>query len=240
MRASFRELGPLRSIAVFVTVVPTLGAVLLLANLPALAAALPSGPGAAFAVVSLCLGIATGAALVLPSAAAFGAGYCIGAEPGTWAALSGISLGSLLARFLLPRLGDSWFAFLRGRPRATAVRRFCSGGALSATLGVARLRWAALLPLFVTNLLFAVAAVPVRSVLSGSLLGALPGALLAAVVGDSVRTWRASGELPGPRTLAVAAAALVGAACLLRASRRAWRTASAPALPETRRDVTSC
>ncbi|MEO6596987.1 MAG: hypothetical protein ABIP94_19750 [Planctomycetota bacterium] len=243
MRASFRDLGPLRPIAIWVAVAPALGTLLLLSKLPivvVLVGPASADPRIAFAASTLGLGLAIGTALLLPSAAAFAAGYCLGAETGAWAAVLGVALGSVAAQQVVaPRLPAGLFPFMRDRPRAAAVQSLCRGGVIAAALGVARVRWAARMPLAVTNLLFAVVAVPKRSVLLGSMFGALPSALLAAVAGDAFRTWRERGQLPGSRSLVVAVAALLGALCLWHASRRAWRAArGSTAAPSTRADLT--
>lgn len=229
LRAAFDELGPLRPIAVYVALSSTLGTVLLCTNLPSLARALPESSPSALLAVVLGGSIALAAAWLPPAAMALGAGYCLGALHGTWAAVLAVGLGSLLLRGLAPWLGAAWFPSLRERPRAAAVRTFCRGGGWAAVLAVARLRWAGPFPLAATNLLLAVAAVPARSVLVGSWLGAVPAALLLAVAGDGLRTWRDVGEWPDLRSWLVVAAALLAGYMLRRASRRAWRAVRAPA-----------
>lgn len=224
MRAGFRDLGPLRSLVVHLVVAQTAGTVLVLWKLPALAAAVPAGQHMALFWLLVAMTVAVALALVLPSVAAFAAGYCCGVFAGTGSAVLAIAIGSVLARqFLVPRLGPRMFAFMQGRPRATAVRRFCRGGVTAATFAVARLRWGAVFPHAVANVLFAVASVPSVAVFRGSVLGALPASLLAAVAGACFREWRASGALPETRSWLGAAAALIAMALLWRASRRLWR-----------------
>jgi uncharacterized membrane protein YdjX (TVP38/TMEM64 family) len=202
--------------------------VLLLVLLPTLAQHTPAEQPLASAAVIAVVVVAIGTAVLPPTAAALGAGYCLGAMPGTWAAVLGVGLGCLLARALALRFGARLLPALRERPRAVAVRAFVRGPAAAATLAVARLRWAAVFPFAATNLLFAVVALPARCVLLGSWIAALPPVLLGAVAGDGLRTWREGGGLPGTRTWLVAAAAMVGSYMLRRASRRAWRAATAP------------
>jgi hypothetical protein len=227
--AAFRELGPLRPVAVYVAIVPTVGTLTLLGGLAAIAARGPDATWAAAAVLAAIGSVAIAGALLWPSALGFAAGYLVGVERGSLAAVLGIAFGSVVAqRLLAPRLGAARFAFMQGRPRALAVRRFCAGRTDAAALGVARLRWAGAFPLPVTNLLFAVAVVPLRAVWLGSLIGAAPLCLLAALAGAGWRRWHDLGALPEPRAWIVAGAALLGAACLRRAARRAWRAVAAP------------
>jgi len=232
MRAGFRELGPLRSLVVHLVVGQTVGTVLVLWQLPRLAAAVPAGQYTALFWLLVAMTVAVALALVLPSAAAFAAGYCCGVFAGTGSAVLAIAIGSVLARqFLAPRLGVRLFAFMQGRPRAAAVRRFCRGGVTAATFAVARLRWGALLPHAAANVLFAVASVPSVAVFRGSVLGALPGCIVAAAAGDGVRTWSATGALPETRIWLGAAAALIAMLMLWRASRRRWRAQTMAQLP---------
>jgi hypothetical protein len=230
MRTAFRELGPLRGLVVHLVVAQTAGTVLVLAQLPRLAAAVPAGQYTALFWLLVAMAVAVAAALVLPSAAAFAAGYCCGVFAGTGSAVLAIAIGGVLARqFLAPRLGRRLFAFMQGRPRATAVRRFCRGGVTAATFAVARLRWGAQFPHAAANVLFAVASVPSVAVFRGSVLGALPASLLAATAGACFRDWRATGALPETRSWIGASAALIAMAMLWRASRRSWRVATAAA-----------
>ena len=223
MRNAFRELGPLRGLVFHLVVAQTVGTVLVLWQLPRLATAVPAGQYAALFWLLVAMAVAVAAAFVLPTAAAFAAGYCCGVFAGTGSAVLAIAIGSVLARqFLAPRLGVRLFAFMQRRPRAAAVRRFCRGGVTAATFAVARLRWGALFPHAAANVLFAVASVPSVAVFRGSVLGALPASLLAAVAGACFREWRATGALPETRSWLGAAAALIAMALLWRASRRLW------------------
>jgi hypothetical protein len=228
MRTAFRELGPLRGLVFHLVVAQTAGTVLLLWQLPRLAAAMPSGEYMALFWLLVAMTVAVAAAFVLPSAAALAAGYCCDVFAGTGSAVLAIAIGSVVARqYLVPMLGPRMFAFMQGRPRATAVRRFCRGGVIAATFAVARLRWAAVFPHAAANVLFAVASVPSVAVFRGSVLGALPASLLAATAGACFRQWRATGALPETRSWIAASAALIAMALLWRASRRLWRVANA-------------
>jgi uncharacterized membrane protein YdjX (TVP38/TMEM64 family) len=229
MRTAFRELGPLRSLVLHLVIGQTAGTVLVLWKLPALAAVVPPGQHMALFWLLVAMTVAVAAALVLPSAAAFAAGYCCGVFAGGGSAVLAIAIGSVLARqYLVPRLGPRLFAFMQGRPRVTAVRRFCRGGVTAATFAVARLRWGAVFPLAAANVLFAVASVPSVAVFRGSVLGALPATIVAAAAGDALRTWSATRALPETHSWLGAAAALIAMALLWRASRRLWRASAAP------------
>lgn len=230
--AAFRELGPLRPIAVYVAVASTVGSLLLVARLPQLAR-LADGSSGDWLVAVAVVATAIAGALALPSALAFAAGYCFGGLAGATIAVVGGALGAWLGqRVVWPRLGSARFAWMRHRPRAGLVRRLCVGeGAanpLAASLGVARLRWAARVPNAVGNLLLAVVEARASDVLLGSVLGALPAAGLAAWAGSAWRRWRELGETPPVAAIVAATAAAAVAGALLAGARRAWRAAAAP------------
>lgn len=228
LRRAFADLGPLRPAVVYVAAASTVGMVALVLALPALAARTPTAPAIALPVVVAAIVVAIGAAVLPPAAAALGAGYCLGASPGTAAAVAGVGLGCLLAGQLARRLGAALLPALRERPRAVAVRTFTRGPAAAATLAVARLRWAAVFPFAATNLLFVVVGVPARSVLLGSWLAVVPTALLGAIAGDALRAWRERGAWPEPQACVAAAAAVLAVCTLRRAARRVWRAATSP------------
>jgi uncharacterized membrane protein YdjX (TVP38/TMEM64 family) len=224
VRAACRDLGPLRPIAVHVAVVPTVGAVVALAAVSRWWSAPWQPTPAVVAAFAAAAAVATALVLLPPGACGFVAGYALGLAPGVGAGLVGVAGGAVLARVLVwPRLRPELFAFMRARPRVAAVRRLC-GGRWPAW-GVARLRLGAALPFAVQNLLCTAAAVPVHSVLLGTLLGGLPSLLLAAGIGAMWRRCRVDGELPPAAAWAWSTAALglvlVGAAV----GRRAWRAA---------------
>ncbi len=223
-RARWRDLGPLRWIAVASAVLPTAGLLVVVAHRRELAAAWPDGAGGVLLAAG-AIGAASGAMLLPPGCCAFAAGYVLGAAAGAAAGALGSALGALAALAAWPLLGERLYAFMRPRPRAVAVRAFCGGPLPRAVLRVAVLRFAAKLPFAVTNLLLSVVRVPRAAVAAGSLLGALPGAWLAASAGAALRALderRGSPGAAGVANLALAAAtAVVTAVAARRAIARA-------------------
>lgn len=221
LRAFRDELGPLVWVALASAVLPTTGLFVLFVHLPEVAACWPAGAaGAAFAFAAIVL--ATGCMLLPPSVCAFAAGYVFGAPIGSGVALLAIGLGGVVGqRLFWPRLGSRLYAFMRERPRVTAVRTLCRGSLLTQVRGVARLRLAARLPFAIGSLLLSVAAVPSHVVWLGSTLGAVPLAWLGGGVGAAFRDWRERGALPGGFALAslvlAATAGLAGAIAARRA-----------------------
>ncbi|MBX3461958.1 MAG: hypothetical protein KF830_02220 [Planctomycetes bacterium] len=224
LAAEWRDLGPLRPVVVGIAVAKTLGS---LGALLLVATWVPGGPLAGPVPVAAAVGLAALAiALVLlpPGLCAFVGGYALGPAGGVLAGTAGVALGAVVARAVLwPCLGARRFAFMRERPRAVAVRLFCAGP--TPTWSVARLRFAAVFPFAVQNLLCAVAGVPARSVLLGTLVGVLPTALLAGWCGAALAGWRVHGELPPAAAWCwpLAASGLVVAGGVV--GRRAWRAA---------------
>lgn len=222
LATAFRELGPLRPVALYVAVVPTIGAVALLA---ALSTWSPSGAVAPWQLATALPLVAAAMALVLvpPMAAALACGCAFGAVDGGLVALLGIAAGAVLARGVVwPRLGPDVFAFMRNRPRAHAVRRLCGE---RPWWGVLRLRAAAPFPFAVQNLLFAAADVPWRAVFAGSLLGVPLPTFAVACAGAALREWRQHSIVPTPAQWFWFAGVLALAAVAMRAGRRAWRRA---------------
>jgi uncharacterized membrane protein YdjX (TVP38/TMEM64 family) len=227
LRARVDELGPLRWVVLASALLPTAGLIVLLANLPQLAATWPHGAlGAAAAV----LGIAalTGAMLLPPSVAALAAGYVFGTAPGAAIACVAIGAGGTLGLALWPLAGSGLYAFMRDRPRALAVQQFCAGGALRGVAGVLLLRGAAKVPFAVITLLLSVVRVPPARVWLGSTLGALPLAWVAGGLGSAWRAWREHGASPSAlelASLALGAAFAALTAIVARRGLRGWNAA---------------
>jgi uncharacterized membrane protein YdjX (TVP38/TMEM64 family) len=227
VRRSFAELGPLRPLAVYAAAAPIAGAILLLASLDALAAAAaadPTGP----------LGLVSGAVLVVavgllpPAAVAAFAGWALGAAVGALVGVLAAGLGSVLAqRAIAPWLCGSLFPFMRERPRAALVRSLCGPGTARATAGVVLLRLAPVMPLPLTNVLFAVTRVPSVAVAMGSALALAPVVSLAALVGDAARSLRDDGVWPQPGRIAAAATLLLVCAAAIVQARRVRRRRAA-------------
>jgi uncharacterized membrane protein YdjX (TVP38/TMEM64 family) len=219
-RAALREMGPLRWVALASAVLPTAGLFAVLAHRRELAAVWPPGlAGVALAIAVIAA--TTGAMLLPPGFAAFAAGYVLGTAAGAACAAVGTALGALLSLLLWPLLGERFHAFVRPRPRVVAVRDRCAGAPLAvAAWRVAALRCAAKLPFAVTNLLLSAARVRAAAVAVGSLLGALPGAAVAAGAGTIVRGLDERRGWPGaPGIAALAAAAALAVWCAIAARR---------------------
>jgi len=227
LRSARHELGPLRWVALYMVVAAVIGTVAVLSNLEPIERAVPGSPLGAFVAVAAGVAVVTATASVIPSACAFVAGWCLGGEAGAAAAIVGAGLGALLLqRVVAPCLGRTLFAFMVERPRAVAVRRFCGDRTAEAIFGVARLQWAAVMPLPVTRLLFAVVRTPSLGVLVGSFVAAVPQALFFAIVGEGARAWRSDQRWPNAASWIAAGAAALGAVVLRRAARRQWRGAT--------------
>lgn len=228
LRDARRELGPLRWIAFYMVVAAVIGTCAVLANLEPIERVLPVSPWLAFAAVAVGITLVTATASVIPTACAFVAGWLLGVRFGLGAAVVGAGAGALLLqRVVAPRLGRSLFAFMQERPRAVAVQRFCGTRVVPAILGVARLRWAGVMPLPVVQLLFAVVRVPSLGVLVGSVIAAVPQALFFAVAGECVRAWREGGRAPNAASWIAAGAAVLAMVVLRRAARRLFREVTA-------------
>ena len=218
LAAGFRDLGPLRPVAVWVALVPTIGGVVAIFTASTGAAVEPTVASLAAVMAATVAAIAL--VVLPPPACAFVAGCLFGAPLGAAVALVGVAAGAALARAAVwPRLGAATFAWMQERPRAQAVRAFCAPG--RRLRGVALLRLAAPFPFAVQNLLFAAASIPARAVAAGTLLGFAPPALLAATAGACVRSWRQHGVLPSPWWPLLALAAFAALAAV--PARAAWR-----------------
>ncbi len=216
----WRDLGPLRPIAVASAVFPTTGALVGLAHLGDLAA---HWPGDALGLVAAAGVIAAAVALLLlpPTFAAFAAGFVLG-PLGVVPAVLGIGGGALLGLCIWPLLGERLYAFMRNRPRVVAVRQFCTGSLWRCSARVAALRLAVRLPFCVQTLLLSAASTRSAAVAIGSIGAASPVAALAGGLGACVRRWRDDGSWP-----TFAGGCLVGAAAVATVvatvrARRAW------------------
>jgi len=217
----WRDLGPLRAIAVASAVLPTIGALVGLAHLGDLAARWPSG---GLGMVAAAGAIAAAVALLLlpPTFAAFAAGFVLG-PLGVVLAVVGTGGGALLGLCCIwPLLGERLYAFMRPRPRVVAVQRFCTGPLWPCSARVAALRLAVRLPFAVQTLLLSAASTRTAAVAIGSLGAALPVAAVAGGLGACVRRWRDDGSWPTIAGGVLLGGAIVTTAVATIASRRAW------------------
>jgi len=220
-RESFADLGPLRPIAVATAVLPTVGTIVVLTNLPALATALPAGP-AGLGGLTLAIAVVVAAVLLPPSFAAFAAGY-LASGPGMVGALLGIAAAAVLGqRGTWPLLGERIYAFMRPRPRVLGVQHFCRGPFGRCAWRVAALRLAVRLPFAVQSLLLSAARTPSAAVAAGSLLAALPMVLLAGGAGMTWQRYHTLRELPTPTGWCLLGAATAAMVLAAAQSRRAW------------------
>ncbi|MBL8756039.1 MAG: hypothetical protein JNK15_22280 [Planctomycetes bacterium] len=229
LAAAWRDLGPLRPIALASAVLPTVGALLLLARLDLVADAFAGlGPGLATVVCTGAIAVAVALLLLPPSFAAVATGFGLGASAAVPVAVVGLAGAAWLGRkWVWPQLAAPWFAFMAPRPRVVEVRRLCPGTGHAGAIQVAMVRGGARVPFAVGTLLFTAAGTPVGCVVAGSALAALPLATFAAAVGALWRSWRAGAD-PGAGPwlqLAAGAAAVTGFAVAAR--RRCARSAAA-------------
>ncbi len=226
LRAFLRELGPLRWIALFTAVVPTVLLMVLLSHVAMVAVAWPVGwLGAGLAVVAIA--VTTGAVLLPASIVGLTAGYVFGAALGGSLAAVGIACGGVFGqRCVWPLLGRGLYAFMRARPRVHGVQRVCAGGFGQQVVGVLLLRSAGKFPFAVISLLLSAASVPTRSVLVGSLVAALPMVWLTSGIGAAWRVWREQHLWPSGLAIANLALAFAAAATALLLARRRLKLAA--------------
>lgn len=222
LRESVADLGPLRWVVAASAVVPTTGLMILLANLPALAARWPvDAGGAALAITALA--VATGALLLPPSISALAAGYVFGPLVGAAIAIAAAAVGAVFGqRVVWPLVGASLIAFMQGRPRLEAVRTACARPMPAQVLRVAVVRGAARVPFSVVNLLLCAASVGTGAVFAGTLLWATPLAWLLSGLGAAWRAWREHEVTPSPIAFASLLLAASAAASFAIAARRAF------------------
>jgi uncharacterized membrane protein YdjX (TVP38/TMEM64 family) len=220
--ASWRDLGPLRPIAVASAVLPTVGALVLLANLDGVTAALPGGLSGALAVTA-AIAVAVAVLLLPPSFAAFAVGYGFG----PWQAVPVVVVATASAAWLgrccvWPLVAAPLFAFMQARPRVLEVQRCCGSNGLGGALQVALLRGSARVPFAVVTLLLTAARTSTGRVVAGSAIAAVPLALLAGTIGGALRVHRASGTWPEPGAWLHLSVAVALALVWVVAARR-WR-----------------
>lgn len=226
VREFVADLGPLRWVVLGVAVVPTVGLLAVLANLPALAVALPHDTLLAIVIAAAAIAVATGSVLLPPGVGALAAGYCIGAWAGAFAAMLGAGIGAVIGqRVVWPIVGARLYPFIRPRARVIAVRRLC---AAQPVMGVTVLRLAATFPFSVGNLLLSAARVVPQAVIAGTMLGIAPSACVAAAAGAAWRHWRETGEAPRTEMIVVFAVLAGATARAMFGARRTWRRAMTP------------
>lgn len=209
MRAEFADLGPLRAVAIATAVLPTAGAIALLARLPVIGDAWPLGV-AGVAAAAASIGLLVGGVALPAAFAAFAAGACLGAAAGTLAAVAGLALAAGCGQTVVwPIAVARLYPFMRGRPRVAAVQALCAPGAVRGALA---LRLGCSVPFQVVTLYLSAAAIPPRATVAATALAAALTATPMACLGAMWRGWQARGQEPALADLIVAA--LAGAAAI--------------------------
>lgn len=176
----------------------------------------------AFAVVA-CLALLAGLSLLPTLVAGTICGFVFGAPSGALLALASVLAAALLGRaFFLWLAGPQLGASLCAGPRAAAVHAALVGGStLRGAAILALVRLSPVLPFAATNLLTALARMPLRAFVLGSAVGMAPRTVLVALAGTELRALTLDVDAPRGTLLIGLAATLLALLVVTALARRA-------------------
>jgi uncharacterized membrane protein YdjX (TVP38/TMEM64 family) len=178
-----------------------------------------------FAPVVFVTGCAVGTALFFPKPVlATAAGLLFGVLPGLALAVTGCTVGALIAFGAARALGRHRVAAWLGRGRLRVLDEVFARRGLAATLVV---RLLPVVPFAAANYCAGATAVSGRSFALGTALGLLPSTLLAVLLGDAL------GELGSPRSFVLIGAWLVLSVVAVLWGRRLLAAGQVPATAPT-------
>ena len=192
------RLGPAAALGGTWAVLPALGGIVLLWQMPQVSEWLrgEAGTDATHLTLGVVVYIAVfmitaGFGLLPTYAQALLAGYAFGTAIGFPAALAGFGGASLVGYVLARRVGRKQVqAELARHPKASAIRDALLGGRPLRALGIITLiRVSPNSPFALTNLVLATSGVPPLTFLAATLVGMAPRTLAAVMVGQQITDW---------------------------------------------------